>query len=281
MYVLRRWWGRHWVRVLIISLAIAGAWGMRQSRAAFVTELYGAIARPFRGDEPSLETVLTHARVLELQQRVTELETQNRQLKTLLNYQSTTKTTGIVAPVIGRSADHWWQHMILGRGRRDGIEVGAIVTAPGGLVGRVVDVTPSTSRILLVSDGTSRVGVAVSRSRAMGYMRGQNETRVVMEFFDKLPDVKPGDEIVTSAYSQLFPPGVPIGKVESIDLKNGPAPEAEIALTVPLDRLEWVTVQPYTPKKLPIQPVAPVTENELNNPLDPVLDDVPDPQQDP
>ncbi len=115
---------------------------------------------------------------------------------------------------------------------------------PGGLVGRVVSVTPNSSRVLLLSDATSRVGATVSRSRSMGFMRGQGSNRAVLQFFDKVPDVRRGDVVSTSPVSQLFPPGLPLGRVESVNLDKSPAPEAVIELTAPVSYLEWVIVYP-------------------------------------
>jgi rod shape-determining protein MreC len=189
---------------------------------------------------PQAETV----RERELAQRLIELESQNHQLQELLGYVTKNPGDGVVAPVIGRSADHWWQQIVLGRGSNDGIQVGFIVSGNGGIVGRVTQVTANTSRVLLISDPTSQVGVTISRSRFMGYIRGQAANRVIMEFFDKVPDVRPGDVVSTSAYSQLFPPGLPIGVVESVNLNKSPAPEAVIALSAPISHLEWVVVAP-------------------------------------
>ena len=183
-------------------------------------------------------------RTLELEQRLVELESQNQKLQELIGNAGPGPTKGQVAAVIGRSADHWWQQITLGRGQQQGIQVGAIVSGEGGLVGRVVEVTPNTSRVLLVSDPTSQLGVTVSRSRNMGYIRGQSANRVIMEFFDKVPDVRPGDVISTSSYSQLFPPGLPVGIVESVNLNRSPAPEAVVELSAPISRLEWAVVSP-------------------------------------
>ena len=81
----------------------------------------------------------------------------------------------------------------------------------------------------------------------MGYMRGQSANRVVMEFFDKSPDVKHGDVVMTSSYSRLFPKNIPIGRIESLDLTKSPAPEAVIQLSSPISVLEWVAVHPFNP----------------------------------
>lgn len=244
MYALRRWWGRNGLRLGLVALALSVAWLLRQSQGAFVLELYRAISAPFQAQGPTRLEILDNAQVQELQQRLIEMESQNRRLQELLNYNTAQPQPGIAAPIIGRSADHWWQQITLGRGRRDGVEIGSIVSGTGGLVGRVVQLTDNTSRVLLVSDPTSRIGVTVSRSRFMGYMRGQSGNRAVMEFFEKVPDVKPGDVVSTSSFSQLFPPGLPVGRIESVDFSKSPAPEAVVELSAPISTLDWVLIAP-------------------------------------
>jgi rod shape-determining protein MreC len=96
----------------------------------------------------------------------------------------------------------------------------------------------------------------------MGVVRGQSNNRVIMEFFEKNPDVKAGDVIVTSSYSRLFPRDVPIGRVESIDLTKSPAPEATIQLSSPLAILEWAVIQPFEPLEAVDEPTIPNLEEE-------------------
>ncbi len=241
MYAMRRWWDKNRWQLIGTCLALGCAWLIRQTQGSAISELTSIISRPFQ--DPTQVERLNNARIVELLGRLVEQERQNQQLKDLLDYRAAQKNRPmIVAPVIGRSADLWWQQITLGRGSNEGIEVNFVVTAPGGLVGRVIGVTPNTSRVLLVSDVTSQVGVTVSRSRYTGLLKGQSSTRAVMQFFDKVPDVRPGDFVATSPYSQIFPAGIPVGRVEKIDLTKSPAPEATIALTSPLNYLEWVFV---------------------------------------
>ncbi|PZV19262.1 MAG: rod shape-determining protein MreC [Leptolyngbya sp.] len=246
MFTLRRWWDRHRLQIILASLALGSAAFLRQTEGAALYEAYRLLTFPF---QPNLErkAALENAQIQELQQRLTELESQNQQLRSLVGYVAETKKSGITAPVVGRSADHWWQHIILGRGTQSGVQIGSIVMAPGGVVGRVIAVTPNTSRVLLLSDPSSRVGATVSRSRNMGYVRGQTSNRAIMEFFDKVPDVRQGDVITTSSLSKLFPAGLPIGRVQSIDLNKSPAPEAVIELSTPISFLEWAVVYPHKP----------------------------------
>jgi rod shape-determining protein MreC len=262
MFTLRRWWDRHRLQTILVSLAIASALLIRQTHAGFVFELYALLTRPFQSTLTQ-KTVLDNAQTQELQQRLTELESQNQRLRELLGYASESQKSGIPAPVVGRSADHWWQQVILGRGSSKGVQAGYVVMAPGGVVGRVLSVTPNTSRVLLLSDPSSRVGVTISRSRYMGYIRGQSTNRAVMEFFDKVPDVRRGDVVATSSLSQLFPAGLPVGRVESVDLNKSPAPEAVIELSAPVSFLEWAIIYPHTLGA----PTVPSPNQKPNRPL--------------
>jgi len=233
------------LQILLVSLALIAAWAIRQTQGAAIFEMYQVITRPFQS-EPTQAERLGNARMLELQARVVELESQNQKLKELLDYAPPAeKRRGIAAPVVGRSADHWWQQVTLGRGSQVGIQVGFIVTAPGGLVGRVIGVTPNTSRVLLISDPSSQIGATISRSRYVGFLQGQSGSYAVMQFFDKVPDVRRGDAVSTSPYSQIFPSGLPVGRVESVNMNKSPAPEAVIALSAPIPYLEWVVVYPH------------------------------------
>lgn len=248
MFALRRWWDKNALRGVLICLAIVSAWGIRQTNGALIYEAYQYITKPFHLSAPP-EAQLDNAYVLDLQQRVVELENQNQKLRELIDYQDKSELDTITpAAVIGRSADHWWQQMIVNKGSSDNVKAGDIVTGPGGLVGRITVVTPNTARVLLVSDPSSQIGAKVSRSRSTGYIRGEADTQATMFFFEKVPDVKVGDVIVTSSFSRLFPQGVPIGRIASIDLGTSPAPEAVIQLSVPVSNLEWVTINPFSPK---------------------------------
>ena len=245
--------------VLIIGLA----WTMRQSQGAVIYEIYQVLTSPLHPGLTQSER-LENAYILELQQRVIELENQNQSLRENINYADSQGEVTIAA-VIGRSADNWWQQITLNKGHSDGVTVGDMVTGPGGLVGRVTGASQHTSQVLLITDPTSQMGVKVSRSRALGVVRGNVDGRVVMQFFETTPDVKPGDVIVTSSYSRLFPQGVPVGRIESMDLKKSPAPEAVIQLSSPLNVLEWVTIHPFQAK------------TDVNAPQAEIVDDKPVP----
>ena len=244
-----RWWDKHRLQTILVVIGLSTTYSIRQTQGSAIAEAYYFLVRPFQSQKQLiLEDKLTNARILELEQQVTELTQQNRQLKQLLNLNKSQTDEGISAPIIGRSADRWWHQITLGKGSKDGIEKGFIVMGIGGVVGRVINVTPHTSQVLLISDGVSRVGATLSRNRHMGYIQGKNSQTVVMHFFSNTASVQPGDEIVISSLSNLYPSGLPLGKVKSVKPKSGFAPEAEVELSAPIEILEWVTVQPFKPK---------------------------------
>lgn len=249
---ISQWWTRYGFSVVLSCLVIMIAWGIRQTQGTVLVETYFWLTRPWQ-PQVDQEQVLSIAANEQLRAQVVELEYQNRELKQLLGFTEQITGEGTPAPVVGRGADQWWQQLTLGRGSSHGSQVGDVVMAPGGLVGRVEQVTPHTSRVLLVSDPTSRVGVMVSQSRHMGILRGTGSLLCVLEFFDKEPQVKVGDTVVTSGLSSLYPAGVLVGKVRSVDLNASPAPQAMVELTAPLGLLEWGVIYAYaqTPTSTP------------------------------
>lgn len=264
MFTLRRWWDKNALKAGLILLAIGTAWGVRQTNGAFVSETYQLLTRPFQS-QPSAKEQIENAYVLELQQRVIELENQNQGLRELVDESKTNKLqTTTMAAIIGRSADNWWQQITIGKGTQARVKVGDIATGSGGLVGRVISTTPHTARILLLSDPSSQIGVKISRNRSAGYIQGQSGERATLKFFEKDPDVKPGDVIVTSSFSRLFPQDIPIGRVSTINSDASPAPEALVQLSVPISNLEWVSIHPFTPKQdVDTAPAKIVTDDGL------------------
>ena len=245
---MHRWWDKYGWQTTLTILALFVAWLLKQTQATAIAETYYFLVSPFQSQRQlQLENKLTNARILQLEQRLNELEQQNKQFQELLGY-AAQQQSSITAPIIGRGADIWWNQITLGKGSNDGVEKGFIVSGIGGVIGRIIQVTPHTSRVLLISDPNSRVGAVVTRTRHPGFIQGQNSQAVVMRFFTQVADVRVGDTITTSSLSYLYPAGLPIGKVKSVNVDKGPAPEAEVELNVPLDLLEWVVIKPFTPK---------------------------------
>ncbi|MFN9610370.1 MAG: rod shape-determining protein MreC [Pseudanabaena sp.] len=245
---IRSWWERYSFQTAIVTVGIGLAWVIRQTQGVVIMETYQFLRKPFQ-PSVSKQELLQDAQVRELKYRLTELESQNQRMKELLKVTASSTDAGVWATVIGRGADSWWNQILIGKGSNDGIRAGAVVVAPGGLVGRVTHVSPNSSQILLVSDPNSKVGVIVSRSRFSGMLKGQSQNTAILEFFERDPDVKVGDIVHTSQFSTLFPENVPVGRIKSINLDKQPSPEAIVEFSSPLGLLEYVRVYPFQDKR--------------------------------
>ncbi len=268
MFTLRRWWDKNALKLAGFGTVIGGTYLVLQAQSAFVFEAYNYLSQPFQPKAGQIDYLKT-AQVEQLQNELQELKNQNQQLKQLASYSASVPTKGVLAPIVLRSADNWWQQVTIGRGSEDGIAVDHIVMGIGGTVGRVVSVSPHTSRILLVSDPNSRIGVLVARTRNMGILQGTRANQAVLQFFDKRPNVKKGDVVSTSAVSQLFPTGLAVGRVIETNLNKSPAPEAIVEFTAPLGYLEWVTVHPHNPRAAVATPVPSVSVDAPITPTKP------------
>jgi rod shape-determining protein MreC len=248
MFTARRWWERRGLQIGLLGLVVGTAWTVRQTQGALLLEVYQGVTRPLQmlASGPTKEERLRDAQILELQTQIVGLQAQNQKLKEIVGYIEKDKVQKplTIARVIGRGADNWWQQVTINRGSSAGIEEGSVVKAEGGLVGLVNHVTPNTSRVLLISDLKSQIGVTVNQTGAKGVLRGDGTAEAVLEFYEKVPNVKIGDLVATSTYSQKFPADIAIGRVKSLDLKRLPASIAKIELFPPIRSLDWVEVYP-------------------------------------
>ncbi len=223
---------------LLLGLVLLGL--VRFSKGALLLDAYAQLSRPFWPGTAQGEW-LRSARRLEDQTRLAQLETENQRLRGLLQLQ-TLNPKRLSAPVISRVPAGWWQKLLLGKGSLAGVKVGQAVLAPGGLIGLVSAVTPTTASVTLLTDPTSRVGVWVARNRHHALLSGLGTSRPVVRFLEKDPQVQPGDVVLTSPASTLVPPNLPVGVLQSIDERADPAPEAVVQLIAPVDAVDWVQI---------------------------------------
>ena len=223
------WW------LLLLALV-----GVRLSKGAGFADAYALLSRPF-WPGPAQSEWLRSAQRLEGQASLQQLQADNQRLRGLL--QLDRQGGGRVsAPVIARETGGWWQQLELGKGSVDGLRAGDPVLAPGGLIGRVSSVTPSTARVQLLTDSGSRLGVWVARVQRHGLLVGQGTARPRLQFLENDTGVRPGDVITTSPASTLVPPNLLVGVVQSVNESLAPAPDAVVQLSAPVDAVDWVQV---------------------------------------
>ncbi|MEB3200710.1 MAG: rod shape-determining protein MreC [Synechococcaceae cyanobacterium] len=221
--------------LLLLALVL-----LRVSRGALVSDAYALITRPFWPGTAQAEW-LRSARRFEDRARLAALEAENARLRELLGLPASAGRR-VTAAVISRQSAGWWQQLLLGQGSLAGLAPGQAVLGPGGLLGRIRSVTPTTASVTLLTDPTSRIGVWVARSQSQGLLSGVGTSRPLLRFLDKDPQVRAGDLVTTSPASTLLPPNLPVGVIRALDPRADPAPEALVQLGAPAASVDWVQV---------------------------------------
>jgi rod shape-determining protein MreC len=158
----------------------------------------------------------------------------------------------LAAQVIGASADPTSHTLFINRGERDRLRRNMGVITPDGVVGKIVEVFPSTAQVLLINDKDSGVGALFAVSRTHGVVRGSGDPEPHMEYVINEEKVQSGDVIVTSGEDRIFPKDLLVGTVEATKPGN-PFQIISVQPAARLDRLEDVIVllslQELAPKK--------------------------------
>lgn len=181
-----------------------------------------------------------HERLLDWQRTASRLEAENRALAKLLNLAPDPHTSFITARVVGDQVGAFVREMLVAAGARDGLKKGQAAMTGDGLAGRVADVGQRSARILLLTDINSRIPVLVERTRDRAILAGDNSNRPQLLYLKPQTELKAGDRIVTSGDGGVFPAGLPVGVVDSID--DG---IVVIAPFVDWDRLEYLRIVDY------------------------------------
>jgi len=150
--------------------------------------------------------------------RVTETDDENRRLRRLLALQEQLPLTTLSGEIIAREWGGWIRSLTVNRGRADNVPRLTAVISPNGLIGRVVDVRPGASIVQVLTDPTSTVGAHVLRTRTPGIVEGDPRGTLRFKFMARDgASIQNGDVLVTAGQGGLFPRGIPIGTVRSID----------------------------------------------------------------
>jgi rod shape-determining protein MreC len=192
------------------------------------------------------ENVRLQEEIRALETRLRALEEgrrENERLKSLLGLRDQQPFQVTAAGVVGKDATNWFHSVLIDRGSRHGIERHMAVIASGGLVGQVVEVTPSTARVQLITDPVSSVGALLQNSRAAGLLVGAQFGRLRVKYLPVRADVRAGEPVITSGLGGVYPKGILVGKMVAVDKRRGALfQEATVEPSVDFSRLEEVLV---------------------------------------
>ena len=167
---------------------------------------------------------------------------QNRRLQTLLDFKERYAGQTVAAQVIGSGGSE--QSHIIYIDKHTGLKPDMAVITPNGIVGKIKEVYPMSSQVLLINDRESGAGVVLENSRLQGVLRGGDlgELKVDDIMSDEKVDV--GERVITSGGDRIYPKGLPVGTVNKVTQESdtGPFLTIKVKPAADLNRLEEVLV---------------------------------------
>jgi rod shape-determining protein MreC len=177
-----------------------------------------------------------------------EVRLENQRLRLLLDFKEAQEIDTLPARVIAEDASSWFRTVMIDKGSEQGVTEGMPVVVAEGVVGRVVRSSPRFARVLLITDASSAIASLIQNNRARGVCRGQGDL-LVFDFVLRQEDVSVGDRVVTSGMGGVFPKGLVVGHVKSVDRQEfGLFQTIAVTPSVDFSHLEEVLVLLRSPQ---------------------------------
>ena len=176
------------------------------------------------------------------QVRLSEDAAQAHRLQALLAFKEQYVLKTVAAQVIGSSGSDSSRILYIDKGENDGLARDMAVVTADGIVGKILQVFPSVSQVLLINDQSSGVGALLEKSRLQGVLKGTANGEVVLERLMSDEQVQPGEKVLTSGGDQIFPKGLPVGTVVHVGGEKSLFLNIRIRPAANLSRLEEVLV---------------------------------------
>lgn len=210
----------------------------------------------FRLRDSSVENERLRAERAQIETKLIELRDKAKlfdQINTLKDWQSANSYPGVIARVISRDANQWFNTVVIDQGLLAGVAKDQPVVTADGLVGRVILATPAASQVLLVTDERHGAGASVigqtAEKRWLGIIEGKSQSLCAMRFIEPPEKLENGEQVVTSGQDGLYPPGLLIGRINSKGTLNAPQ-LVDIQPAAQLGKLEVVMVLQVPPEKI-------------------------------
>jgi len=222
----RYWRNVHFISVFLLSLIlILGGGRVTSLVSGAATAVFYTPFAEVKNTVVALSMVNTENRRLQLALveatakvvQLEEMEGENARLRAILGFTPPELYTLLPAEVISVSGDHVSLAAVINRGSSDSVAVDQPLINEQGLIGRVVSVAPNSATVQLLTDPTARVAVRVADSREMGIAKYQIGTGMILDNFPIQGSIKEGDLIISSGLGGIYPPGLVVGTVLSVE----------------------------------------------------------------
>jgi rod shape-determining protein MreC len=148
--------------------------------------------------------------------RMEEYRQENERLSQLLELRDAYELESVGARVISTSTDSWNRVITINKGSIAGLSIGMPVMSANGLIGQIENVSPYSSVVRLIIDGSSGVAAFLQSSRAEGVLSGSADGILHLDFISLDVSVEPGDTVITSGAGGIYPKGIPLGEVATV-----------------------------------------------------------------
>jgi rod shape-determining protein MreC len=143
-------------------------------------------------------------------------QAENNRLKDLLYFIPDKKFTYKTARLLSISTTPYVKTGIIAAGSNNGIEQNQILVGIKGVIGRIIEVSANSSKILLITDYNSRIPVITANSRERAIASGNNGEFLDLIHMNKNSQIREGELVLTSGDGQFYPAGLVIGRISSI-----------------------------------------------------------------
>jgi len=153
--------------------------------------------------------------------RADQLAAENQRLRALLELRPAIAARSLAAEVMYEASDPYSRKVFIDRGQTNGVIRGAPVINEAGVLGQVTRVYPLSAEVTLLTDRDAAIPVlnvrTQQRSAAFGGAGGGANPSLELRFMAGHADVQPGDLLTTSGIDGIYPPGLPVAKVATVD----------------------------------------------------------------
>ena len=189
---------------------------------------------------------------------------QGERLQQMLAFQQHYLYSTMPAQAIGSGGTEQSHVIYLDKGSADGLKPDMAVITADGIVGKVRDVFPHTSQVLVINDQTSGAGVILEAERIRGILRGNASGQVEIVDISADERIKPGERVLTAGGDLVFPRGLPVGVVDKVvrDPDSDGLVDVIVKPHAHLERLDEVLVITSTESQFPAAQKKDMAESE-------------------
>jgi rod shape-determining protein MreC len=189
---------------------------------------------------------------------------QAQRLQALLKFKEEVISQTVAAQVIGTSGSDNSRLIYIDKGSNDGIKPDMAVIVPEGIVGKILRVFPTASQVLKIDDQSSGVGALLETARLQGILHGTPSGQTFVNYIMADEKIDVGELVVTSGGDQIFPKGLPIGRVVQVKPGQESFLNIRVKPAAPLNRLEEVLVITRVDERQPgLVPEAPLRAADI------------------